>query len=50
MVGDMKSKFRETVDVLTKVSSSDSVSVDADHSREQQLAEISQNILVMKVS
>jgi len=46
----MRSKFRDTVDVLTKVSSSDSVTADANRSHEQQLAEVSKMVLVMKVS
>jgi len=51
LVGEMRSKFRDTVDVLVKVSSSDNVTAGAaDHNHEQQLAELSKMILVMKVS
>jgi len=46
----MRSKFRDTVDVLMKVSSSDNAAASTDHSHEQQLAEVSKMILVMKVS
>jgi len=49
MVGEMRSKFRDTVDMLTKVSSSDNEAVD-NRSHEQQLADVSKLILVMKVS
>jgi len=50
LVGEMRSKFRDTVDVLMKVSSSDNAADNTDHSHEQQLAEVSKMILVMKVS
>jgi len=46
----MRSKFRDTVDVLTKVSSSESVNTDTDHCHEQQLSELSKMVLVMKVT
>jgi len=50
LVGEMRSKFRDTVNVLMKVGSSDNGTADADRSHEQQLAEVSKMILVMKVS
>jgi len=46
----MRSRFRDTVDVLVKVSSSDNVTGDADRSHKQQLAEVSKMVLVIKVS
>jgi len=46
----MRGKFRATVDVLKSVSSSDNSVVDAGRGPEQQLAEVSKMILVMKVS
>jgi len=46
----MRGKFRATVDVLKSVSSSDNNVVDAGRGTEQQLAEVSKMILVMKVS
>jgi len=45
----MRGKFRDTVDVLTRVSSSNDNIVDAGRGREQQLVEVSKMILVMKV-
>jgi len=45
----MRGKFRDTVDLLTRVSSSDNNVVDADRGHERQLAEVSKMILVMKV-
>jgi len=44
----MRGKFRDTVDVLTKVSSDNGIA-DTDYCHEQQLVEVSKMILVMKV-
>jgi len=45
----MRGKFRDTVDVLTRVSSSDNDDADAGRGHKQHLAEVSKMIFVMKV-